>query len=287
MKTTEDGDFSRENSAIYLKGMDPKSQLLSHLSAIAWDYLNSFCGGNNGVKWCHGITDFIGKNCRFYDGDFKIYFKSESESHAFVGNTPFTSCHVYYWMNKKEHVEFLWNNADAIACVLLCFGPSKENVGRVPPVKLNNSNSWTKLINLETEHMFVYSPKKWKLKFSGIPKNYLLLSFFVDESTVKNIQQVDNYLKRQGLDIDWYSYCAENSHQQTQMYLDDVPKRSNKRWKGVLRSCDSVSLGFIDLEVSEKQEGNIHSCIQDAFINAGFLFGKDISKQSYKEVPSK
>ena len=46
-------------------------------------------------------------------------------------------------------------------------------------------------------------------------------------------------------------------------------------------------MGFIDLEVSEKQEGNICSCIQDAFINAGFLFGKDISKQLYKEVPPK
>ena len=50
---------------------------------------------------------------------------------------------------------------------------------------------------------------------------------------MKNIQQVDNCLKRQGLDIDWYAYYVENSHQQTQMYLDDVPKRSNKRRKGV------------------------------------------------------
>ena len=63
-------------------------------------------------------------------------------------------------MKKQKHVEFLWNNAYAIACILLCFGPSKENLGRVPTVKLNNSNPWIKPINLETEHMFVYSPKK-------------------------------------------------------------------------------------------------------------------------------
>ena len=56
-------------------------------------------------------------------------------------------------------------------------------------------------------------------------KNYILLLFFIDESTVKNIQQDDNDLKRQGLDIDWYSYCAENPHQQSQMFLDDVPKK--------------------------------------------------------------
>ena len=34
MKTTEDGAFSRDNSVIYLKGMDPKSQVLSYLSTI-------------------------------------------------------------------------------------------------------------------------------------------------------------------------------------------------------------------------------------------------------------
>ena len=86
--------------------------------------------------------------------------------------------------------------------------------------------------------------------------------------------------------MDWYTCCSENSNAQFQM-CDDVPKRSNKRRKGILRSCDSVSFGYIDLKVSDKQEGNIHSCIQDAFINAGFLFGKDISKQLYKEVPPK
>ena len=84
LKTTEDGDFSRDNSVIYLKGMDPNSPVLSHMSTIAWDYLNSFCGGNKGVKWCHDIKDFIGKNYSFYDGDFKIYSNSESESYKFV-----------------------------------------------------------------------------------------------------------------------------------------------------------------------------------------------------------
>ena len=72
------------------------------------------------------------------------------------------------------------------------------------------------------------------------------------------------------------------------MYIDGMPRRGEKRnQKGGLRSCETVSLGFIDLEVSKKQEGNNCSCIQDAFINAGFLFGKDISKQLYKEVPTK
>ena len=86
--------------------------------------------------------------------------------------------------------------------------------------------------------------------------------------------------------MDWYTHCSENSNA-TYQIIDDVPKRRCKRRKGILGSCESVSLGYIDLEVSEKQEGNIRSCIQDAFINAGFLFGKDISKQLYKEVPPK
>ena len=59
------------------------------------------------MKWCHDIADFIGKNYDFYDSDFKIYSHSDSESYTLIGNTPFTSCHVYYWMNQKECVEFI------------------------------------------------------------------------------------------------------------------------------------------------------------------------------------
>ena len=44
-------------------------------------------------------------------------------------------------------------------------------------------------------------------------------------------------------------------------------------------------MGYIDLEVSHKQEGTKRSCLQDVFINAAILFGKDIKEQIYKLFP--
>ena len=50
-------------------------------------------------------------------------------------------------------------------------------------------------------------------------------------------------------------------------------------------SSRRIRLGYIDLEVSQKQEGTKRSCLQDAFINAGFLFGKNIKEEMYKLFP--
>ena len=50
-------------------------------------------------------------------------------------------------------------------------------------------------------------------------------------------------------------------------------------------SSRRIRLGYIDLEVSQKQEGTKPSCLQDAIINAGFLFGKNIKEEMYKLFP--
>ena len=84
LKTTEDGDFSRDNSLIYLKGMDPNSQVLSPLSTIKWDYLNNFCGGNNGVKWCNDIIDFKGENYGFMTVNLKFILNLNQKAIIFL-----------------------------------------------------------------------------------------------------------------------------------------------------------------------------------------------------------
>ena len=60
-----------------------------------------------------------------------------------------------------------------------------------------------------------------------------------------------------------------------------------RRGATITSSCESVSLGYIELEMQDKQEGDKRSCIQDAFINAGFLLDINISTELYKEVSPK
>jgi len=63
--------------------------------------------------------------------------------------------------------------------------------------------------------------------------------------------------------------------------------RRRKRSGTITASCVSVRLGYIELEMAEKQFGDERSCLQDAFINAGFLLDVDISTQLYNEVSPK
>ena len=113
-----------------------------------------------------------------------------------------------------------------------------------------------------------------------------MLSFFIDESIVKKIQKLHKD-KSKGNEH-WYENTAKASSQECQNYVD-VPKvvRYRKRVGTITASCESVSLGYIELEMPEKQFGDERSCLQDAFINAGFLLDVDISTQLYNEVSPK
>jgi len=66
-----------------------------------------------------------------------------------------------------------------------------------------------------------------------------------------------------------------------------VTNRRRRRGATITASCESITLGYIELEMQDKQEGDKRSCIQDAFINAGFLLDIDISTELYKEVAPK
>jgi len=60
-----------------------------------------------------------------------------------------------------------------------------------------------------------------------------------------------------------------------------------KRKRKIFQDCDTITLGYIDLITEKKQEGNERSCLHDAFINAGYMFGKKICDELYKECPPK
>lgn len=72
----------------------------------------------------------------------QIRYDSKMKRHNLIGNTSFTSCHVCYWMNMKDRVEFIRSNAATLACILLCFGPSKNELEKVPTVKLNTTRKF-------------------------------------------------------------------------------------------------------------------------------------------------
>ena len=87
----------------------------------------------------------------------------------------------------------------------------------------------------------------------------------------------------EGKNVDWFSFCLNESSKE--VLLKAAPRK--KKRKGHLKSCTSVRVGYIDLHTREKQEGTMRSCLQDAFINAGFIFGINISKQLLNQVPPK
>ena len=61
--------------------------------------------------------------------------------------------------------------------------------------------------------------------------------------------------------------------------------RKNRKRTESKHSSRAIRSDYIVLEVSHKQEGIKCSCLQDAFINAVFLFGKGIKDQMYKLFP--
>ena len=88
-----------------------------------------------------------------------IFPDCDLKTHKLIGNTPFISYHVCYWMIIQDPVEFVRTNEDFIAWVILFFGPSKSHLGIVPAVKLNTGILWIQRVNLERETCLFFTPK--------------------------------------------------------------------------------------------------------------------------------
>ena len=65
---------------------------------------------------------------------------------------------------------------------MLCFGP-QEKSKTVLKFKYHNSRKESQVI-LKGETIYVYWPCQCALNVCGIPKNFLFLSFYVEESVV-------------------------------------------------------------------------------------------------------
>ena len=96
-----------------------------------------------------------------------------------IGDTPFTSCHVLFWKNVDKEVEFIRSYTDVITCVLMCFGP-KEIIDERITFQLEIENNLCDPIDLVSNTILVFSPKKNKFKIQGNLNLHLILLFRID-----------------------------------------------------------------------------------------------------------
>ena len=287
LKTTRAGEYSREKSLKYLKGKSQTTSALTQLSSIAWHYLKSYCEIFN-CSNAKCVNNILKDRYEFLTVDeLKVDFMPGKKNHKMIGNTPFTSLHICYWFDIDESLSVTRVNKDALVCVMICFGPKGNESKTVLKFKSYKSSKESET-KLQGETIYVYWPQKYSMTVSGIPTNYLLLSFYIEESVVKKIQKLHKQLSKQGTG-NWYEMSNRESSTESQKIVSGIGKLSRRRKRvGTLRSsCESVSLGYIELEMPEKQFGDKRSCLQDAFINAAFLLEIDISTQLYNEVPPK
>ena len=288
---TEIGQYSKERSLEYLKGIAQDSQVLIQSSSIAWDFLESFFQeSQDHFEWFEDIKQFTEDEYNFLDSEnLEIDYASKNKKHKLIGDTPFTSCQVLYWKKFDNTVEFVRYYEDVLICVLMCFGP-KESTDSKITFQFEIENNWSDPIKLVSNTIFVFSSKKSKFKIQGNLSFHLILLFCIDESTVKRIQ--NTFQKSEKPVTDWYSLFAfqlnkkrKSQSKKTKEISSKPENRKNRKRTGSMSSSRRVRVGYIDLEVSQKQEGTKRSCLQDAFINAGFLFGKNIKEEMYKQFP--
>ena len=67
---TQIGQYSKERSLEYLKGIAEDSQVLIHASSIAWDFLESFFHeGQDHFEWFEDIKQFTEDEYNFLDSE--------------------------------------------------------------------------------------------------------------------------------------------------------------------------------------------------------------------------
>jgi len=160
LKTTKNDDYSRSKSLDYLKGKSKKISALVHLSSIAWHYLKSYCNTYPKCSNAKLIIEFIKKKCNFVtENELEVDFQFKKKSHKMIGNTPFTSLHICYWLDNENFLTVTRVNKDALVCVMICFGPKESKSNTFVKFKDHNSlkESQTKL---RGETIYVYWPRE-------------------------------------------------------------------------------------------------------------------------------
>ena len=71
------------------------------------------------------------------------------------------------------------------------------------------------------------------------------------------------------------------------MNIEFTPETIKKPKRKLYQDCDTITLGYIDLIPDKKKDGNERSCLHDAFVNAGYMYEKDIRDELFRECPPK
>jgi len=195
-----------------------------------------------------------------------------------VGNTPFTSLHITHCRTTKNYEPERAKKWDDITVrVTLCFGPN-ENTDHIPAFSI----PWKKNVNFKNNRVFIYFPKDGPIRIVGNPQKFWLLSFQIEKSVISSFLKQSK--KGWFDDITRHSSMASNRINGNIVFQNQSIK---KRKRNTYSSCETITLGYIDLKLPQKKEGKLRSCLHDAFINAGYLLGKNICNDLYKECPPK
>lgn len=178
----------------YLKGKSKPTSALVQLSSIAWHYLESYCYTFSKCPHAKCVKDFIREQYAFLTVDeLKVDFEFGKKNHEMIGNNPLTSLQICCWFDIDDFLNYVRVNRDALVCVMLVFGLEKNKSKIVLKFKDYNSTKQSQT-KLQEETIYINWPKKCSLTVSGIPKNFLLLSFYINESLVKKFK---SYTKKQ------------------------------------------------------------------------------------------
>ena len=267
--------YSRQNSMAFLRG-NKNSKIIHHLSSIAWLSLSQFCVQHE--KYGHlDIVEFVlttlGTKLK---GDDFIIEKDQKRNRRLIGSTPFTSLHITHWKNRKKFEALKRDNRDVLISVMLCFGPN-EAYPENPRFSLPKKGG----VPFRHNRVYIHFPQRdGELHILGNPKLFWLFTFQIDNS-------VRNYISN-AKDDDWFQNVTVRTGRKFKATnIQFNPKLINNKKKRLYQDSETITLGYIDLIPKKKKDGNERSCLHDAFVNAGYMYDKNIQEELFRECPPK
>ena len=274
IKKNDQFKYSRENSMDFLRG-NKQMKVIHHLSSIAWLSLSDFLLQHKGSEQFAEIQYIMNSLSSKIGRDEFVIENEQKKKRKMIGSTPFTSLHVTHWSNLKKFEPEKRNNTDVIVSVMICFGPTNTSSDN-PRFYSPNKGS----ISLKHNYVYIHFQNiDGPFIIQGNPKNFWMFTFQVEQSVINKIKQASNE--------NWFQDITVKSIQKCNTMNIAFDPTMIKKKRKIFQDCDTITLGYIDLITEKKQEGNERSCLHDAFINAGYMFGKKIRDELYKECPPK
>jgi len=173
-----------------------------------------------------------------------LLFNSDEKNRKMVGNTPFTSLHITHCRTTKKYTpERAKKLDDIIVRVILCFGPN-ENTEDIPAFSIPQK----KKIRFKHNHVFIHFPKDGPIRIVGNPQRFWLLSFQIENSVINSLLQKS--------DTTWFDDITtqpstSSNHVNANIVFNN--KSIKKRKRNTYSSCETITLGYIDLKLPQKK----------------------------------